>query len=115
MKKMSLFLVAIIIFCIPVSAYTAEDERILTNRVTFSIDNGTANCHVNVLSDSSDTAVTVQLWDGSRCLYSWSESDKSTIIINKSVPVRKGRTYTLTVDITVDGVAKDQVRRTAKS
>lgn len=115
MKKISFFLAIVMILCIPVTAFADDDDRILTDRVTFTISNGTANCYVNILSDSRNTSVSVRLLDGSRCINSWSESNKDTFIINKSVPVRKGRTYTLIVDVTVDGVAKAPIQRIAKS
>ncbi len=115
MKKLSFLLAVIMICCIPVSAFAAGDDRILTNRVTFSITDGVASYYINIFSDSRDTSVNVRLWDGNNCIDSWSDNQKDTFIINRSIPVKKGRTYTLTVDVTVDGAVKPQIKRSAKS
>lgn len=115
MKKISLFLAIVMILCIPVTAFAADDDKILTDRVTFTISNGTANCYINILSDTRNTTVSVQLLQEGRCINSWSESNKDTFIMNKSVPVQKGKTYTLIVDVTVQGVAKAHIERIAKS
>ena len=115
MKKIAIFLATIIILCIPTTVFASADERILTNQVYFTIDGTTAQCYVYVTSDSPDTLVEVNLLDGSKCIGSWSAHHKGPITIDKSVTVRRGRTYTMTVDITVDDVAKPQIRREKRS
>lgn len=112
MKKIAVILAVVFAMCITTTAFASEPERILTNKVTFTIEGTTARCYVLVVSDSPDTKVDVKLWDGKTCLRTWSERKKGSITINENVSVKKGKTYTMTVDITVNGVAKPQIVRT---
>lgn len=117
MKKVSFILAVVMLLCIPVSAFAADGDadRILTNNITFSISNGVANAYVEVLDASHDISVGARILDGKKCIKSWSDRNNGAVIINESVPVKKGRTYTLIVDVFVDGVAKVHEQRIAKS
>lgn len=106
------------LLCIPVSAFAAadgDDDRILTKDIAFSISDGVANAYVEVLDPSYDISVGVRLLDGKRCIHSWSGRKTGAVIINKSVSVKKGRTYTLVVDVFVDGASKVHEQRIATS
>ena len=69
-----------------------------------SFSGTTANCSVTVKGSGTINA-TLELWQGSTLVASWSGSGTNRVRINGSASVSHGQTYTLTVSGTVGGVA----------
>ncbi len=68
----------------------------------------TANCKADVTASrtSDEIDVTMILWQGDTQLKSWSASGTGSVFLSKTYSVEKGKTYTLTVDATINGSAK---------
>lgn len=96
----TLALTLLLLFSAPVFAATQA------NRVTpnLSFSGTTANCSVTVKGSGTINA-TLELWQGSTLVASWSGSGTNRVSISGSASVSHGQTYTLTVSGTVGGVA----------
>lgn len=116
MKKITALLVVVLLLCIPTTVFAAEEATtyLFVNRGSLSIENTTATCTAFVQADSSDTHVVMKLWHGNSCIGTWIDSNKSLILLNETVSVRKGETYTLTIDTTIDGKALPRFSQTKK-
>ena len=109
MKKMALLLALVLILCTPTTAYAATRELSISHSLSFS---GTAAiCRVTVVGDkaSQHIQVTMKLMYGTIQVASWSGSGYGYVYLDKSATVFSGRTYTLVVEVTMDGVVKDPV------
>lgn len=112
-KPICLVLVAIFLVSVPVSAYAATSRDIIA-RPNLSFDGTTAKCVATVIGDTTSEviSVTVKLWYGSTCLQTWTATGNGYVALSKTATVTAGRTYTMTVDVTINGVAKDRISKT---
>lgn len=85
-----------------IPAYAIEAKSIsVTPTLTF---NGTtASCSVSVSSYGKSISVTLELWNGSTFVDSWSRDGVSVVTISEQCSVTKGKTYTLKVSGSVAG------------
>ena len=76
-----------------------------------SFDGTTANCRVSVSVNHGTDCVEadIALWDGSTCIADWDASGTGYLLFSNSAQVTKGRTYELTVDVTINGVNYQRV------
>lgn len=106
MKKrvisVALVMVLVMSMCVPVFAVSARANRISSPTIYFS--GGRAYCSVTITAAYQDIDATLQLWRGSNLVASWSESGTSFVGIDESHAVTSGRTYSVTVTGTIDGV-----------
>lgn len=105
MKKhmVSIFLVAAMLFTLVATA-TAATPRAVDYTPSLTFDGTTANCSVSITAIGQPITATLELWQGSTRIASWSDSATSRLIIDEDYSVDKGKTYTLKVSGTIDGV-----------
>ena len=70
---------------------------------TLTFDGATANRSVSITALGKPITATLELWQGSTRVASWSDSATSRLIIDEDYSVDKGKTYTLKVSGTIDG------------
>lgn len=110
MKKIALILAVVLMLSTPLSAHAAE-ERMLSIYPGISFSGTTAECSLAVTGDYADDEidVVIKLWRGSTCLRTWYDSGEGYVFWEDTATVTKGKTYTLTVDVTINDVTKPRV------
>ena len=109
MRKTALLLALVLVLCTPVTAYAAT--RVSSIKPSLGFSGTAAICQVTVMGDnaSQHIQVTMKLMYGTIQVASWSGSGYGYVYLDKSATVFSGRTYTLVVEVTMDGVVKDPV------
>lgn len=105
-KRILVFaLLAAMLLTVPVAAA----PRASLVRPTISFNGTTATCKVRVTAESVNDSITadITLYEGSRCIESWTATGTGTLTFTDTVTVKSGKTYTLSVDAVVAGVAMD--------
>lgn len=76
-----------------------------------SFDGTTASCSVFIAADrpTDDIDAVIKLWQGSRCIKTWERSSVGDLAFSEKVTVSKGKTYQLTVDVTLAGKAQPRL------
>ena len=74
-------------------------------KLSMSVSGNTATCRVTINMPGKYIDATLELWEGSNLIASWSDNDTGLLIISGNATVYSGHTYTLTVTGTVNGVA----------
>ena len=94
-----LAMVLSVAFCTSASAtlYTA------TSLPTLNFNGSTAECQFIHRDYGKDIDVTLELWSGETPIDSWSDSGVSYVSVSGSRTVVRGVTYTVKVNLTVDG------------
>lgn len=110
MKKCAIMLAIILVLSIPMTAYAAT-PRFLNIMPELTFDGTTANCSVTIVASttSQDIDATIKLWYGNTCLETWTATGEGYVFWDGTAIVTKNRTYKLTVDVSIDGVAEPQV------
>lgn len=78
-------------------------EIVASSSLTFS--GTTANCYGSVMDGNKYIVATMTLSTGGSTVGSWSGSGWSVVDLSGSCTVEKGKTYSLVISGTVDGVA----------
>ena len=109
MKKTALLLAIILVLSMPLNVSAAP--RILGINPTLGFTGTTAECEVTVVGNmmSEYIEVTMKLMRGSYCEASWSDSGYGYVYMYEEDTVTKNRTYSLVVEVKVDGVASSPV------
>ena len=104
MKKIA-FLLALLMFVLPITANAAAPRSVFI-KPGISFNGNTANCTVSVTGNtmSDDIEVVVKLWQGNSCLVTWNTSGIGYVNFSKSRTVSDGVVYTLTADVTINGI-----------
>lgn len=74
--------------------------------------NGTkANCSVTILGERTTDKIsaTMELWQGNTLIDDWSASGSGILKMDKTTAVEKNKTYMLTVEYAINGVAQKTV------
>lgn len=103
MKKMALLMVLLLLVQ-PVTANAATTRGLISNtKISFS--NTTANCRVVVTGNSMNDKIemVVKLWEENTCIATWETSGIGHVDFSRSKSVTKGKNYTLTADVTLNG------------
>ncbi len=104
MKKriFSFFLVLALVLAIPVYA----EARKATLLVSLAFDGTTANCSASAIADRSADKIdmTIELYQGNTKVTSWEKSGSGSLNFRDTAKVTKGKTYTLKVYATINGV-----------
>ena len=110
MRKIALFLAIVIALSVPLTAHAAE-ERMLSIYPEITFSGTTANCAVAVTGNyaNDDIDVVIKLWRGSTCLRTWYASGEGYVFWDDTATVTKGKTYDLSVDVTINNVTKPRV------
>lgn len=90
-----------LILTIPAQAAT----RGIYGTAGLSFKDDSANCSVLIIGDNEDDAISAvtKLWQGSSCIKTWEDTAKGVLDVSHEATATKGRSYTLTVDFTVNG------------
>lgn len=105
MKKRALVVALVVVLVVSCMAPLAM-ARVDTCLPILSFTGTKANCFVEVAAGGSDSvAVTLRLMHGSIQVASWSASGTGRAVVNETVSVVKGNTYTLVASATINGVA----------
>ena len=89
----------------------AASPRIMTIRPAISFNGTTANCRVTVSGNHGTDQIeaVVILWDGNKVVEDWYPTGKGSLLFSDTTTVAKGKTYELTVDVTINGLEYDTV------
>ena len=98
-RVLALSLVLAVMMGIAAQAAPARAPRLYPS-LTFS--GTTATCIASVRGDN------VKLWKGASCLKTWTSSGTGSVSLSKTATVTSGKTYKLTVNATINGVAQPQ-------
>lgn len=88
------------------TAHAATRVAAVVPRISF---NGTtASCTVFVAADrpTDDIEAVIKLWQGSKCIETWEASSVGDLAFSGTATVSRGKTYQLTVDVTLEGKAQ---------
>lgn len=104
MKIKTLLASIIMVLLLATSTYAAL-ARAPTIAPTLTFTNTTANCSVTIYGGSDKAKITaeISLKDGNNCIKSWEESAVGYFYFSDTVSVTRGKSYTLSVDATIDG------------
>lgn len=110
MKKIALLLAIILLVAAPLTVQAAT-PRLINISPELSFTGTTANCYVLVAADhiSQEIEATIKLWHGTTCLETWYASGNGYLSWRDTATVTRGNTYRLSVDVTIDDEALDQV------
>jgi len=116
LKKRSLALILVIVLATTITAQAAQ-ARLNHVIPMLSFSGTTANCEADVTANrtSDEIDVTMTLWQGNTPLKSWVTSGTGSVFLSKTYSVEKGKTYTLTVDATINGTAQARQSVSKKS
>lgn len=114
MKRIAL-LMALLLFVLPITANAATARSIII-KPGIAFDGTTANCTVSVTANSmtDEIEVVVNLLQGNTCIATWNASGSGFVNFSKSKTVNKGSEYTLSADVTINGVAQPTMTFTGK-
>lgn len=115
MKKRMIGLTLVVVMLLSITAQAATQALTVTPVLLF--DGRTATCAVEVSADKATDKieVTAALWRGSTCLETWTQTAYEYLYLEETKDVSiRGVTYTLKVDVTLNGVAKPQIEISEK-
>ena len=115
-KRIGAFLMAILLLSTLSLSVAAASPRALMMATGLSFSGTTANCQLTVTSDTTADKLVAQikLWNGNTCLRTWNVQGNGAIMFYDTHAVTRYKTYTLTADVTVNGVAQPTVSKSAK-
>ena len=110
MKKIAFILAIVLVLSVPLPVKAAE-PRAITVYPTITLDGTTATCKLRAIADNTSEYLeaTIRLYRAGNLIATWYEDGYGYINWTKTRNVPQGYTYTLTVDLTVDGDAVPQV------
>jgi hypothetical protein len=110
MKKRVCSLAVMLVLLISVTAQAVE-PRVISPVPVISFNGTTAYCSVDCVSNNDNDRVTatMTLYQGSNIVEEWNGTDYGEVFLSGSCPVKRGKTYTLTVDYAINGIAKPSV------
>lgn len=103
----------LLIIAMASTAYAATPRALLIVP-SLEFDGMTAECSVAIAANLNDEIkATIILWKGSSVVETWTESGTSYINFSGEATVTSKGEYTLTVDATINGEAKQQFSASA--
>lgn len=115
MKKRMISLTLVVVMLLSVTAQAATEALAVIPVLKF--DGRTATCAVEVSADklTDKIEVTAALWRGSTCLETWTQTEYGYLYLEETKDVSiRGVTYTLKVDVTVNGKVWPQIETSEK-
>lgn len=105
MKKRTISLAILVMLVLSISAQAFQPYASST-KPTLVFEGMTAMCSATCKGDdpSDDVEATLTLYQGSTVVDSWSASGKYRVNVSGDCAVKSGKTYTLTVSYSVNGV-----------
>lgn len=110
MKKQLLALSMVLAMFLSVTAQAIGPAKAPEVRPILLFSGTTATCTVTARGKTPTDAVraTTKLWNGRTCLNTWTASGTGSLRMSKTATVSRGKTYTLTVDYTINGIKQPQ-------
>lgn len=104
MKKIAL-LMAILLVVVPLNANAAATRRSIIIKPGIAFSGTTATCTVSITGNSMKDEIDLVaiLWQGNVCIATWETSSNGYVNFSKTKTVTKGKEYTLTADVTING------------
>lgn len=92
------------------TAYAAS-SRVAPVVPSISFNGTTATCTVFVYAEqmTDDIDAVIKLWQGSQCIKTWEKSSVGDLAFSGTATVSRGKTYQLTVDVTLAGNTQPRV------
>ncbi len=115
MRKTALLLAFMFVLGIPITGNAAAQYEAspfsLLIRPSISFDGTEAKCAATVIgeSESDEINIVLKLWQAGTCIATWSASDFGSLQIIGYKNVTKGQPYTLSVDVSINGISKPTV------
>lgn len=109
MRKVALFLAIILVIAMPLTV--SATPRALGINPTLAFDGTTATCEVAVVGNnmSEHIEVVMKLMHGTSCVKAWMNDDYGYVYMLAYANVTKGQTYSLVIEVKVNGVAQQPV------
>ncbi len=104
MKKRIFSILVLFLMVFSSTAYAAS-PRVAQVVPEISFDGTTAICTVFIASEQpgDDIETVIKLWQGNRCIETWEPSSVGILTFSGKAKVAKGKSYQLTVDVTLAG------------
>lgn len=109
MKRfLSMLILTAMILAIPANAMSARTIDVYPD---LEFDGTQATCTVSIMGERTTDKIsaTMALWQGSKLVDEWSASGSGILKIDETATVAKSKTYKLTVDYMINGVAQTPV------
>ena len=105
MRKMSLILAVVLLVTTLAVPAMAAQPRAITILPTITVNGTTATCDVSCVGErtSDELVATMRLYRGSTLIATWVERGNGYIFFTETKTVTSGYTYTLTVDLVING------------
>ena len=106
MKKVALFLAIVLVVAMPLTV--SATPRALGINPTLAFDGTTAACEVMVIGNDTSEHITVvmKLMHGNTCVRAWMIDDYGYVYMLTYANVTRGQTYSLVIEVSVNGVAQ---------
>ena len=103
-------LVVLLALILAIPAY-ASSQRLVDVLPDITFSNNNATCTVEIYADRSNDRInaTMELWQGTRRIGSWSDSDSGYLFIEETAIVDFNKTYTLVINYSINGITKNPV------
>jgi hypothetical protein len=103
-KLKRILLTIVLISIIAGSSMVNAAVSAITVTPTLTFSGTTAHCSVSIIEIGKNIEATLELWQGTTLVDSWSSSATSYLVISKNHSAISGLSYTLKVSGTIDGV-----------
>lgn len=107
MKKRFIILLCVAVILLTATTQAAARADYCVPSLTF--DGTTATCELKVIRESMSDQIEVilSLWHGNQMIGVWIEETAGYLSMSETVTVTRGNTYTLEVDLTINGEEVD--------
>lgn len=104
MKKRIFPILFVLIMLFSSTAHAAS-TRAATVVPDISFSGTTATCTTFIAADrtTDDIEAVIRLWQGNKCIETWNRSSVGILSFSGTATVTRGKTYRLTVDVTIAG------------
>lgn len=112
MKKRFLMMLSVVAALSVLPGFAVEPRAVTVNpRIEFI--GATATCYVTVMADNASDEVEAEicLKQGNRTVGIWYEEVRGILIFEDAVNTERGKTYTLYVDVAINGVEHPTISR----
>lgn len=109
MKKLALLMAIILVISMPLTV--SATPRLLSIRPSLTFEGTTAACEVEVVGNntSEQIEVVMKLMHGTSCVRAWMNEGNGHVYMLTYANVTRGQTYTLYIELKVNGVAQQPV------
>lgn len=105
--KKQFFILALVLAALLALPAFALSPRVVQTSPRISFNGTMASCSVVVTGNQSkdNISIVMKLWNGGTCVKTWEAKATGYLYAKESAAVVSGKTYSLTVDVTIDGKA----------